>query len=190
MNMEYSEDRQTHADEWWLLVVLGLLLVLAGIAALTVPFLASVAAAFMFGWILILGGVLHGVHAFRTRRRGSLLLGLLIAVLYVIAGIYLLAYPLVGVATLTLVLGWLLVVNGVLKLAAGWSLRGSDRVWMAINGILTLILGIVIVASWPQTALWVIGLFLGVDLFLTGITLIAAGFALRQMMPPLASRPA
>ncbi len=120
-------------------------------------------------WLIIFGGVVHLVLAFHAHRAGSLLGKLLVGLAYVVIGGYLLAHPVLGVATLTLLLAALFLIEGVLNIVMFVQLRptrGSG--WMLLDGLITIALAVMIWAHWPSSSLWAIGTLVGVSLILVG----------------------
>lgn len=168
----------------WLLVAGGLA-VLGGLVSIVVPAVASVTVAILVGWILVLVGVTLAVDAFslrRTRERWGL--RMLWAALTVVAGIYLIVAPLHGTLTLTVVLAAWFFTIGVLRLLAGLRERGTPGAGMvAVNGALSLLLGLLIAVSLPSSAAWAIGLLVGVDLIFYGVTALLLARALRPALP-------
>src|SRR5690348_8102582 len=157
---------------------LGVLLILLGVLALLAPFVAAVYAALLLAWAVIFSGVAQLVHAFRTRREGHFVLPLLIALLYLGAGMWLLMRPAAAVVSLTLLFGAILISVGVLQLIFGFRLRpASGSGWLIFDGLLSLLLGIFVAAGWPWTAGWVIGTYIGISLVFRGmgIAMFSAG---------------
>jgi uncharacterized membrane protein HdeD (DUF308 family) len=163
-----SGDDLRHARRW--LLVTAALCVLAGLAAIAVPLAASVATAIFIGWVLAFAGVVTGVHAFVERAGGRSGLRILTAVLTLFVGIYLIVAPLTGTVTLTFMLAVWFFAIGVLELTAAWGLRGWPGAGLVgFNGALSALLGVLIVADFPSSADWAIGLLVGINLLLWGI---------------------
>lgn len=171
--------RGEFGERWWVSLLLGILAVIAGIAAILAPFVAGLVLAKVIGIALVIGGVVHAVTAVvRHRSVGRVLLGLLVAAFYVIVGLYLLYSPVVGVLALTLALGIFYVAEGIARIIAAIGARDTvNWGWELVGGILALILGIIIWSGWPGTALWVLGVIVGIDLIYFGWTLIALSTA-------------
>ena len=104
----------------------------------------------------------------------------LLAVLYLAGGAYFVSHPLLGLGTLTLFLSVILFIEGVVWVVAYFQTR-SGNIWMLLNGVITLVLGLMIWAGWPSTSVWAIGTLLGVNLVMTGMSLLFAGAALRKL---------
>jgi uncharacterized membrane protein HdeD (DUF308 family) len=162
----------------WLLAA-GFLSILGGVAAIAVPAIASVTIAIFIGWILIFAGIVMAIDAFSQRERGRLALRALNAVLALGVGIYLIVAPLSGTLTLTFMLAAWFFATGVLLLAGAWQLRGIGGAWlMALNGVLSLVLGLLIAVDLPSSADWAIGLLVGINLLFWGVRALLAAAAL------------
>lgn len=162
-------------------ILLGVLLMILGIIAIAFPFASSVAAAIWVGWLLIIGGAVLLAHAIRGRHESGFWLKLLWSIVYLVAGILLLASPVSGVLTLTLVLAVLWIVEGATAIALAFRLRPARPWgWVLFDGIVTVLLGLLIWIGWPGNATWLLGLFLGISLLATGISVLLFGWALRS----------
>jgi uncharacterized membrane protein HdeD (DUF308 family) len=160
------------------LMFLGILLVIAGMLAISMPLMASLAIGLLIGWVLMGSGIVQIVHAFSSRRMGRFFLRLLAGLLYLAGGIMLVAAPLRGVLTLTLLLGILFIVEGVCKIIA--SLQNRDMPnwgWLCFSGLLALIIGLMIWNQWPSSAVWAIGLLVGINILFRGWALIMLAIA-------------
>jgi uncharacterized membrane protein HdeD (DUF308 family) len=165
------------------LLVTGILSVLAGVAAILVPAVASVTVAVFIGWVLVFAGAVMAAHAFAQRHRGRADIGwrALDAALALVLGICILAFPLTGTVTLTFLLAvWFFATGAVLLLGAGrvWGRPGAGL--MAFNGALSVILGVLIVADLPSSAGWAIGLLVGINLLFWGMRALFAAYVLHQ----------
>jgi uncharacterized membrane protein HdeD (DUF308 family) len=148
---------------------LGIAMVVAGVAAIVLPWLATLAAEALLGAILVVGGVAAGVHGVSARRGNGVALHLVGAALYVVVGALLLLFPVAGVVALTLVIGAFFLAEGVLRLVQAVRLRGRPGVgWLAAGGVLALVLAVLILAAWPFSAAWTLGILLGIDLIFGG----------------------
>ena len=183
MNVD-SESRGAYArflgSDWWLLLTGGILLMIVGLVAIGVPLATALAIGLLLGWIFIAGGIVQGIYAFQARKEPGLFLKVLTAILYLAAGVVLLAYPQGGVIMLALLLACLFTIEGVSKIITAFGLRGTPNWgWVLFNGIVTLILGVIMWANWPIGAAWVIGLLVGIDLLVAGWVLVMVAFAAR-----------
>lgn len=164
------------AANWGWFVAIGVLLITLGVIALANLVAATVASIYYVGAIIIIAGVAHIVLAFRLQRWGRLFLWLLGGVAYTAAGILAFVNPLLASAVLTLVLAFALVFAGGLRLSAGFAARPEKGWgWIAAGGAITVLAGLVIATGWPVNSLWVLGLFLAVDLVIQGWSCIALG---------------
>ena len=160
---------------WVLFLTEGIVLVLLGLLALLAPVIASVAATVFFGWLLLLSGVIGLVTTFRARHAPGFWWSLLSAVIGIVAGILLLGWPLLGTLSLTAVLIAFLFAEGVVSIMYALEHRNalSGRWgWMLASGILDVGLGVLLFIGLPGTALWALGLLLGINLVFGGWALI------------------
>ena len=172
------EDLAEHAKG---LTVLGILFVVLGVLAVAVPNVATLAVETLVGVLLLFAGCAQLFHAFRPNRWQGFLWDLVGGGVFVLAGGLLLVYPLEGEITLTLVLVLALLAEGVFKLIASLRLRDQGGTgWMALSGLVTLGLGILIGVQWPSASDWVLGLLFGIDLIFGGWTLIMLSSAARR----------
>jgi uncharacterized membrane protein HdeD (DUF308 family) len=160
---------------WVLFLAEGIVLVILGLLALLAPVIASVAATVFFGWLLLLSGVIGLVATFRTRHAPGFWWSLLSAVIGIVAGILLLGWPLLGTLSLTAVLIAFLFAEGVVSIMYALEHRNalSGRWgWMLASGILDMGLGVLLFIGLPGTALWALGLLLGINMVFGGWALI------------------
>lgn len=168
---------------WGWFFAFGVLLIGLGIAAVTAPLVATLTAELMFGWLLVISGIAHGIHAFKGRNWKGSLLQILLGVFSLAVGIMLLIYPLQGVLTLTLVLAAFFAAEGIVKIIMAVQLRSTPKWgWLLLSGLLALLLGVLIWIEFPGTAAWVLGVLLGVDLMVSGVVLIILALAYRSQV--------
>jgi uncharacterized membrane protein HdeD (DUF308 family) len=159
----------------------GVLLILFGMLAIGSPFLAAVAVNVFIAWLIVLAGVVHVVLAFHAHGAGSMIWKLLVGIAYLCFGAYLIMHPVLGVASLTLVLASLFLIEGILEVVLFFKMRplkGSS--WMLLDGIITLLLGLLIYMQWPSSAAWAIGTLVGVSMIISGIARVAMSLAVRS----------
>jgi uncharacterized membrane protein HdeD (DUF308 family) len=175
-----SQAMDALSRNWGWLLALAIIMILLGLMAIATPVYATFAVQVLLGWILVIGGIAHGIHAFTARGWGGVVLELLSALLYLAVGALLLVNPVEGALALTIVLAAFLVVEGIFKIVMAWRVRAHPRWgWLLASGILSLVLGALIWAQWPSSGLWVIGLLVGVHLLFTGWALIMLALAAR-----------
>ena len=161
--------------------VWGILLIIFGMLAIGSPFVAAVAVNVLIAWLIVLAGVVHIVLAFHAHGAGSMIWKLLVGVAYLCFGAYLIMHPVLGVASLTLVLASLFLIEGILEVILFFKMRplkGSN--WMLVDGIITLLLGLLIYMQWPSSSLWAIGTLVGVSMIISGIARVAMSLAVRR----------
>jgi len=172
---------------WVLFLSEGIALVILGLLALMTPTIASFAATVFFGWILLLSGIVGLVTTFRARQAPGFGWSLLSALVGIVAGALLLGWPLQGTFSLTAVLiAFLLVEGGVtimyaLEHRSALSGRWS---WMLASGILDVLLGVLLFAGLPGTALWALGLLVGLNMLFGGWALILIALHARPAGTP------
>ncbi len=169
-----------HGNWAWYLI-LGIILIVLGTFALVAPFVATLATVTLISAMLILGGITQMIGAFWARRWSGFFTLLLVGILYLVVGVLIWDHPLKAAADLTLVIAVLLVVGGAFRIATALTTRYPNWVWILLNGVITLVLGLMIWRQWPATAPWVIGTFVGVDLIFNGWTWIMFAVALRRL---------
>ncbi len=155
---------------------------LLGFLAIAVPFAATLVSTIFLGWLLVVGGIAHAVHAARSRTWRGFPWEVLSAVLHVVAGVLVVAFPVAGTLTLTLVLAAFFTVEGVLKIVRAVQHQGMER-WgvLLFDGIVTLALGVLNWTQWPGAAVWVIGLLVGVELLVGGVAMLSLAASARPM---------
>ncbi len=175
-----EEYRRLH-DRWLWFFVLGNLVMVLGFAAIGFSLLATLSTVLMFGVLLMVGGAVQVVNAFVVRTWGGFFIHALGGVLHVLVGGFMVEHPLRVAAVLTLVLAVAFLVGGAARLlyAATHSFRG--RGWVALSGFVTLLLGVSIWRGWPEASLWVIGLFVGIELVFSGWSLVVLGLTVKAV---------
>ena len=168
----------------------GILLTCLGIIAMLVPALASFAATVFFGWILLISGVAGLFTTFRGRHLPGFGWSLLSAIVGIVAGILILGWPAQGVISLTSVLIAFLLVEGAITIFYALEHRTGPTRWgfMLASGIIDVILGLLLFAGLPGTAVWALGLLLGINLFFGGWALILMALSAAEGTAPPAVR--
>jgi uncharacterized membrane protein HdeD (DUF308 family) len=165
---------ETHRD-WF--VGVGVLFVALGIVAMFLPFVASLVTTLALGWLMIVAGVIEGYHALKNSQWGGAGWELVSAVVQVVGGGLVVAFPLVGKLALTLILAGYFAGEGVLKLIrAAQHRRVKSSGWLVLDGLVSLALGVLILLHWPAVAVWVFGLFVGVSLLIGGASMLLIAF--------------
>jgi len=162
-------------------ILWGVSLIILGMLAVGSPFLAAVAVNVLVAWLIVLAGVVHLTVAFHAREAGSMIWRLLVGLAYVFFGVYLVAHPALGVASLALVLASLFLIEGILNVALFFKVRSvQGSSWFLIDGIITLLLGLMIYMQWPSSSAWAIGTLIGVSMIVSGVTRVMLSLAVRK----------
>lgn len=175
-----EEDTVRKTSRWSILW--SILLIIFGTLAIIAPLLAARAVTALIVWLIIFAGWDHLVYAFHAKGAGGVIWEALVALAYIVIGIYLVLHPLLRVASLTLLLASLFFAEGVLEVISYFQTarhRGSG--WLLFDGIITLILGGLIWAHWPSSSLWVIGTLVGVSMIISGVARMMISLALRRL---------
>jgi uncharacterized membrane protein HdeD (DUF308 family) len=169
---------------WFWFVLVGVALVVLGFFALGSVFIASLATAVVIGVLLFMGGVAETVGAFWAREWSGFFLHLLSGLLSIVIGVLFIRAPLDALLALTLLVACFLLVGGVFKIVAALSYRFAAWGWPLASGVIDVLLGLLIWSEWPGSALWVIGLFVGINMIFRGVNWIALGLAFRSLPRP------
>jgi uncharacterized membrane protein HdeD (DUF308 family) len=169
-----------HATGWS--IAWSILLILFGIFALALPWATTFAFAMIVGWLLVFSGAVQVIHAFQSKGIGHIVWKLFVAALYVAIGFYFLAYPLMGLVTMTLVLAFFFFGEGLMDIVEYiQNRRLTGAGWILVDGIVTLILGVMIWRHWPASSFWVIGILIGISMIMTGWTRLMITLAARKL---------
>jgi uncharacterized membrane protein HdeD (DUF308 family) len=176
-------------NSWGWFLGLGILLMLLGAICIIGDVTATFATVLIFGWLLLISGIVALVHAFGTRNWSGFFLNLLSALFRGFTGYLLIRYPLAGAASLTLVLASFLVVSGIFRAIAAGMMKFPRWGWAVFSGVVSVALGVMLLAQMPLSTLWFIGFAIGVDLICDGASLVGFGTAIHQVFPkPRASQ--
>ena len=168
-------------NSWAWIMVLGVLLILTGVLCVIGDITATFATMIVFGWFLLFGGILTLVQAFRVRTWSGFLLYFLSALLCGFTGFFLISYPTAGALALTLIIASFFLVGGFFRAIGAAMMRFPQWGWSAFSGVVSVILGIMLLAEFPVSSLWFIGFAVGLDLILEGASLVGFASALRRL---------
>ena len=166
---------------------LGILLVLIGAIALGSAFIATLFSMVLLGWLMIVVGVLEAIHAFRCQKWSGFFIDLLTGLLYVVVGFMIVANPGVAGIALTLMIAMFLIFGGLFRIVVAVVTRYPNWGWLLLHGVVNLLLGVAIWREWPLSGLWVIGLFVGIDMIFNGWSLIMLALAAKKLPTDLAA---
>jgi uncharacterized membrane protein HdeD (DUF308 family) len=176
-----AEAKRHISESWGWFLALGILLILAGVAAIAFPLLSTIATKIMLGWIFLIAGVVMAVHAFSIQQWRGFLVELLLALLYIVVGGWLAFFPFTGIITLTILLAALFLAEGVLEVIMAMRVRPHEGWgWLLISGLIAIVVGVMIAAELPGSAAWAIGLLAGINLLSTGVSFVVLALAGRR----------
>ncbi|WP_328875114.1 DUF308 domain-containing protein [Streptomyces sp. NBC_00287] len=164
------------------LAALGVLLVLAGLVGLIYTAAATLTSMLLFGWLLLIGGAVGLLHAIQARGTNFFWLGVVVAALNIAAGVVIIAKPEATAEALTMFAALLFLTGGVFRLVGSAVVRGPQFGWTLLQGTFDLLLGILVLASWPSDSKYVIGTFIALALLFDGLGLIATGYGGRRVV--------
>src|SRR5574340_170207 len=174
---------ETMRKHWRYFLASGIAFLVLGTIALAFATLSTLAAVFGFGVALFFGGMFQTVHAFTTSKWSGFLLDLLVGMLYITAGLLMAVHPLAGAQSLTLLLVAFFLVMGMSRTMGALMLRPPSWGWLLLSGIVTFLLGIVVWVQWPESALWVIGTLVAIDMIFNGVWLVMLALSARGLSP-------
>jgi len=168
---------------WGVFLAEGIILVILGIAAIVLPPIATIAFTIIIGWIFLVSGIVGLVTTFWARHAPGFWWSLISAIIAIAAGVVLLLWPITGSLSLTLVLIAFFVVEGIVSIM--YAIEHRNQLtgrwgWMLVSGVIDLILAGIIFAGLPGTAVWALGLLVGINMLFGGGALIAMALAARH----------
>lgn len=165
---------------WAFLTGMGIALMILGTVAIGSSLIATLATVLVFGILLLLGGLFQVVTAFWGRSWRGFFLQLLAGVLYLIVGVFMIDNPVETAVGLTLLVAAGLLVGGILRTVLSVVERFDGWGWALLNGVVSLVLGAAIWRQWPLSGLWIIGLFVGIEMLFSGVSWVMLGLAVRS----------
>jgi uncharacterized membrane protein HdeD (DUF308 family) len=172
---------QELAQYWGWFLALGIALLALGVAAVARAFTATIVSMLFFGWLLVIAAAIEIVQAVMVGHWSGFFHHLMAAILFGVIGVLLVARPLISAEALTLVMGVFFLIGGLFELVGSAIISPAGWGWQALDGIITIALGVLVLAQWPASGLWVIGLFIGIDLIFYGAAWIALSLGWRTM---------
>lgn len=172
------------AAHWKLFMFQGAVMVVLGVLAICAPVAASIAVAIYVGWLLLISGIIGLIAIVSTHHVHAFLWSLITAALSVLIGVLLVLMPVQGAISLTIVLTAFFIAEGVFQTTVAIASRhvlAGTWVWMLLSGIADLVLAAIIIEGWPGTAVWALGLLVGVNLLTSGWAVVVAAFGGRGM---------
>ena len=182
----FAADSESSGNVRGWVIFAGITMLVLGTAAIIYDVTATLASVLLFGWLLVLAGVIQIVHAFQVRTWSGFFLYLLDGILRATVGTLLVVYPGSGAEALTLVLSFYFIVGGVFKTVASIALQFPSWGWSVVSGVISVALGVMLAMQWPTSGLWFIGFAVGVDLILYGWALLMFAAAVKKLSPSYA----
>lgn len=184
MTIDFESDVSLKKSLGWV-IALSITLIVLGILAIVMPGIASAFFTALIGWITLISGIVMIVESFQSRPLRGFWLNLIVGIFYGIAGIYILLNVGAAMLGLTFAFGVLFIVEGIYTIIMAFTNRAGHRMsWLvALNGVVTLILGIMVLNRFPFSAIWLIGLYVGISLLMSGTSILAAALAIRRSIP-------
>lgn len=162
-------------------IIIGIVLIILGCLALGYQFIATVFSVYFIGSLLFIAGVIQVIHSFNIKGFGQTALWAVMGILYIFIGAMSFFQPIAVSSALTLLISLLLTMSGFTQIFAAMNNRNIPRWgWIIFSGIINIILGFMLIAGWPYDSVYVLGMFLGIDLVFQGFSYIAIGFALKN----------
>lgn len=177
----FRAELENMRGNWGWLLLLGIALIILGVLAIGSPYIVTFAAAVTFAVLLMIGGGVELASAFYARKWSGVFLHLLFGVLYFVIGLFMARHPIQTAAAMTLFLAIMFTVGGLFRIVGALASQFPQWGWTLVNGVITLILGIMIWYEWPESSFWVIGLFIGIDLIFTGWSWVMLGLAVKSL---------
>lgn len=184
MAINYQPNESIKKATSWM-IVLSIALMMIGFLAVLSPVFASAFFTAVMGWFALISGGVMIVQSFVSQPVRGFWLNLIIGIFYAVAGVYILLNLAAAVAVLTLTFGILFITEGIFSIIMGITRRAGLRMaWLVVvNGVVTLLLGILVLNRWPVSALWLIGLYVGISLLFSGMALLASALDARRTLP-------
>jgi uncharacterized membrane protein HdeD (DUF308 family) len=173
-------------NSWGWFLALGILLMIIGAICIVGDVTATFATVLVFGWLLLISGIVALVHTFRTMTWSGFFLSLLSALFRGFSGYLLIRYPLAGPASLTLLLASFFVVGGVFRAIGAGMMKFPRWGWSVFSGLVSSVLGVMLLTQLPVSSIWFIGFAIGVDLIVDGASLIGFATAINTLPKPKA----
>jgi uncharacterized membrane protein HdeD (DUF308 family) len=177
------DEPATLQRHWWLLFALGLVSVVVGLLAISSTFIVTMASVVVFGVLLLVAGFTELIHAVMVRNLRGFAMHLIAAVLYLLVGLFMLEDSIRAAAVLTLLLAASFFVGGLIRIVYSLVEHFPAWPWVLLNGVVDLFLGVLIWRGWPESSLWVVGLFVGLELLFHGWSWVILALTVRTYSP-------
>ena len=164
---------------WGWFLVFGIALLLLGVIAVVRSVTATIVSMLFFGWLLLFACGIEIAQAVMVGHWVGFFHHLLAAVLFGVIGLTLVTRPVLSAEVVTVLMAALFLISGLFQFIGSVWVEAPGWGWQAVDGFITFVLGVLVLAQWPASGLWVIGLFIGIDLIFYGAAWIALALVLR-----------
>ena len=169
-------------NSWKWFLVLGALFIVLGFIGLSATFFMTMTGVMLFGAMAICGGVVNFIYSFRASGWPSRSFLVFMSVIYVLAGILMVSHPVIASEMLTLLIGVSLLLTGFLRCFIAVQNRVSvSWGWVLASGLLAVVLGIFILAQWPESSFFIIGLFISIEFIMNGLGITLLALSVRSV---------
>jgi uncharacterized membrane protein HdeD (DUF308 family) len=176
----HSGFRELH-HKWGWLLALGICMIILGAVALAIIPATTLGTSIVLGWLLVISGIFEFIHGFQIRGSLNIFLHLVGGALGVLIGLLIVTHPVAGALVWTLLFASFLTVIGIFRIIAAARLKFPHWGWAVFDGVITLILGLMVWAGWPSSAVWFLGLAVGIALLLRGWSYVMVAVAVRSL---------
>jgi uncharacterized membrane protein HdeD (DUF308 family) len=181
LNSSGTHELHPLRNQWWCFLLLGIALVGLGSFCIIQPLVPTLASVVILGFLLMAGGIAQIVSAFWAGKWSGMLIHILIGVLYAVVGYMIVDAPVVNMVLITKFIAIFLFVSGAFRIISALVVRFQDWGWALLNGGVTLLLGVIINRQLPEASLWVIGLFIGIEMIFNGWAWVMLALGLRAV---------
>lgn len=180
LDLKTAEFRSRIENNWIWILILGIVLVIAGIVLIAAPLASSIAVTYLIAACLIIGGAVQIYHATKSQGWRGFIWSLITGIIALVGGVAIIVFPLAGVFAATLVVAVSFIAQGVSQLVLGFKLKPANEwKWVALAGLISLVAGLLIWFDLPGSATWVLGLIAGISVMFNGWSYIAIALAAR-----------
>ena len=172
-------------QNWMRLLILGIGLIILGVVALINSMITTVITMYFLGWVLILTGLIEAMQAIHFYKNGRFFLHLMNTILSIVIGVMLLIHPITGTLVITLLFAMYFCVMGAFRIVMVLTIKTPNSRWTIADGVICLVLGSLVWAQWPTSALWLIGYFIGINLVFSGCSQVMLALAIHSDKPNL-----
>jgi len=167
-------------QHWGWFLAFGIVLLILGIAAVARSVSSTVASTVFFGWLLVLASIIEFVDAFMVGKWAGFFLHLFAAILFLVAGLFMSLRPIISAESITFLMSWVFLIGGLYEFVASLVTHMSGWGWQALSGVVASLLGFFLLAQWPLSGLYAIGIFVGIDLIAYGVSWITLALDLHK----------